>query len=135
MMTQFECIALLHSDDTPLEVETLEEVGQHLHSLSATHQLQARILLQHPCDECRMVGFHVMGYQIVWLATIERSRQVSLPLLSFATIGSIHHSYLVIVNQIGIITHALRHNILALKEIDVEIVNTDILDGISNHIL
>ena len=81
-----------------------------------------------------MIRFHVMSHQIIWLATVKCSHQIRLPLLTFATVCRIQHCNLLIVDKIGIITHALGHNILTLKKIDVEIIYTDILDGITNHI-
>ena len=81
-----------------------------------------------------MVGLHVVCHQIVWLAIAQRSLQVSLPLLALAAVGGIQDGNLVIVDEIGVITHALGHYILALEQINVEVVDTDILDGITNHI-
>ena len=81
-----------------------------------------------------MVGLHVVSHQIVWLAAIECSLEVGLPLFAFTTVCSIHYRNLLIFDKIGIITHALRHYILTLKQIDVKIVNTDVLNGITNHI-
>ena len=134
MTAQRECIALLDGDDTSLKVTAFKEVGKHLHSLSATHQFQSRISLQHPGDKSRVVGLHVVGHQIVGLATIECGLQVCLPRFSFATVGSVHDRDLLVVDKIGVITHAFRHHILTLKQIDVKIVDTDVLNGITYHI-
>ena len=134
MLTKLECITLLNGHDTTLEVEAFKEVWQHLHSLGATYELQSRIGLQHLCNERSVVGLHVVSHQIVGLATIEGCLQVCLPLLALATVGSIQHRNLLIVDEIGIITHALRHHILTFKQVDVKIINTDVLNGFTNHI-
>ena len=133
VLAKLECIALLDSDDTSLEVEALEEVRQHLHGCGTAYELQTGIGLQHPGNKCSVVRLHVVSHQIVWLATIEGGLQVCLPLFALATVGSIHDRDLLIINEIGIITHALRHHILAFKQIDVKIINTDVLNGITNH--
>ena len=62
MAPQFERIALLDGDNTPLEVETLEEVGQHFYCLGTANQLQTRIRLQYPSNKGCMIGLHMVGY-------------------------------------------------------------------------
>ena len=134
MLAQLERIALFDRDDAPFEVETFEEVGQHFHSLGTANKLQIRVSLEHLSDERSVVGLHVVSHQIIRLATIECGLQVCLPRFALTTIGSIHYRNLLIVNEIGIITHAFRHYILTLKQIDVKIINTDVLNRITYHI-
>ena len=134
MTTQRECIAILNSYNAPFEVNALEEIRQHFNGWSAAYKLQTRIGFQHPCNECSMVGLHMVSHQIIRLATTQCSFQILLPLFALATVGSIQYCYLLIVNEIGIITHALGHYILTLKQIDVEIVDSDVLNAITHNI-
>ena len=100
MTTQRECIAILNSYNAPFEVNALEEIRQHFYGWSATYKLQTRIGFQHPCNECSMVGLHMVSHQIIRLATTQCSFQILLPLFTLATVGSIQYCYLLIVNEI-----------------------------------
>ncbi len=76
-----------------------------------------------------MVRLHVMDDQVVGRPAGERFGQVGLPFLAFAAVGRVEHGDLLVENDIGVIGHALGDDVLALEEVEVEIVDTDELDG------
>ena len=132
MLAQSQCITLFYSDHATCKINAIKKVSQHLHGLCTAYQLHTRISLQHPSNECRVIGLHVVSHQVVRLSAVQSSRQILFPLLTLSAVSSIHHCYLLIINEIRVITHALGHHILALKQIDVQIVYTDILYAVTN---
>ena len=134
MLAQWQCVTLFHGDYSSCKVHAIKEVGQHLYSLSAAHQLHSGISLQHPGYQCRVVGLHVVSHQIVRLVSVQGFNEVCLPLLTLTGIGCVQHCNLLIFNEIRVITHALGHHILTLKQIDVQIVYTDVLYAVAYHI-
>ena len=104
----------------------LEELGQHLLCLCAEHNLQGRELLGHTCDERGVVGFHVVHHEIVWCASGECFGQIAVPLVALASVGSVHDGHLLVQDEIAVITHALGHFVLSLKEIYVEVIYSDV---------
>ena len=69
-----------------------------------------------------MVRFHVMDYQIIRLAALQGLFQVPEPLLPFPGIGRIQDGYFPVQDYIGIVRHAFRDFVLALKQIQIFII-------------
>ena len=79
-----------------------------------------------------MIGLHVLDDQIIGLSAVKNCRQVVKPFLAKALVNSIHDRDLLIHDDIGIVCHSKRHNILSLKQINFMIIYTNILDIICN---
>ena len=79
-----------------------------------------------------MIGLHVLHDQIIGLSAVKNCRQVVKPFLAKALVNSIHDRDLLIHDDIGIVCHSKRHNILSLKQINFMIIYTNILDIICN---
>ena len=74
-----------------------------------------------------MIRLHMMDDQIIRLPVAQSLRQIGLPFLPFTGINGIQDSDLVAaVQQIGVIGHAFRHNILTFKKIEVVVLHTDV---------
>ena len=132
VVAQGECVALLDGNDATLEGEAVEEVGKHLQGLGAADELHFGISREHVGNERCVVGFHVVRDEIVGLAACKGCCEICLPLVSLAAVGSIHNRYLLILDKIGVVAHAFRHDVLALEKVNVEVVNTDVLNVIHN---
>jgi len=75
-----------------------------------------------------MVRFHVMDHQVVGLPAVQGLFQVRQPLRSLPGIDRIHHGHFFVQDDIGIVSHPLGDDILAFKQVEVHIVDTDVLD-------
>ena len=128
MLAQAERIALLHYAHTSVGLDSLEELRQHLGSLCAAHYLHGGILLHGPCHQRCVVGFHVMHHQEIGLACAQSQAEVVLPLFSQACVGSIQDSHLAVCDEPAVVAHALGHNVLVLKEVDIQVIHTDVPD-------
>ena len=76
-----------------------------------------------------MVGFHMMDNQIIRPAAVKRLFQVPEPVLPFPTVDGIENGDPFIQDQVGIVGHPLRDDILAFKKIEIDVIDPDILDG------
>ena len=117
MCSKRKGVALLYWQNTPLEVCSFKEVGQHFCRSSRKHHLHRRISIHRFCNERGVVGFHVMYHQIVGLATVKHCGQIGFPFFALACIYGIHYRNLLIQDHIAVIAHAFGYNILAFKKV------------------
>ena len=126
--TQLEDVAFLDNLRASLEFYPFEKLSEHLDGLGARNKRNLRISVKYPCDEGGMVRLHVVHDQVVRLAAAKGLGQVGLPLLFHAHVRSVHNGDPVVKDHIGIVGHSFGYDILALEEIEVEVVDSDILD-------
>ena len=129
VMAKFQSITLFHQKQAALKADAVEEVGQHLGSGGGAHERHLGIKAHHLTDESGVIGLHVVADEIVGLTACEGFRKLTLPLRPHSGVGRIHHGDLVVEDDVAVVTHALGHHILALEEVDVEIVGTDIANA------
>ena len=79
-----------------------------------------------------MVWFEMLHYEIVWFATVEAFCQVLFPFLHSALVRGVHDSHFLIHDEERVVAHALWYVILRLKESNVGIIATDIINGVCN---
>ena len=128
VVAKLQSITLFHQKQTALKTGAVEEVGQHLGGCGGAHERHLGIKAHHLTDESGVVGLHVVADEIVGLTACKGFRKLTLPLRSHTGVGRIHHGDLVVEDDVAVVTHAFGHHILALEEVDVEIVGTDIAD-------
>ena len=75
-----------------------------------------------------MVRFQVVNHQVVRLAASESGFQIGKPFIHLVRIDRIRHGNLFVHNHVRIVGHALGHHVLAFKQIQVAVIDTDILD-------
>jgi hypothetical protein len=75
-----------------------------------------------------MVWLHMMRNEIGGLSTCKSFLEVCLPLVSLPAVSSIHNGYLLVLDEVGVIAHAFRHNVLALKKVNIKVVNANKLN-------
>ena len=110
-----ERVALFDGQRATFQGDALEELGQHLQRGSRRHERQRRIFLQHLGDERGVVGLHMVDYQVIGGAAFQRFGQVGFPGFALAAVGRVQDGHFVVEDQIGIIGHPFRDDILALK--------------------
>ena len=93
---QAERIAFLDSEGAAFQRNPFEELGKHLQGGGCRHERHGRIAFQHPGHERRVVGFHVVDYQIVGRAVSEGFGQVGLPGFALPGVGRVEDGGLVV---------------------------------------
>ena len=77
-----------------------------------------------------MVRLHMMRNEIAGCTAVQRLLEVLFPGIGLSRIHRIQHDNFLILNEVRVIAHAFRHNILALEKVQVQVVYSDILDHI-----
>lgn len=134
--TKVEAIALLHSNSATLELNIKEELGQHLYRLIGCHNAHLGITHQGATDGTCMVGLKVLHNEVVGFATGQSLIKVIKPLVTLTTIYRVHHRDTLIDNEVRVIRNTIGNNILALEEVDIQIIDTNVYNTISyilNH--
>ena len=132
MFTQGQGISFFYRQS--VEASAGLELAQELYGFGAGYNLDGGILIGHLADEGRMIRLHVMHHQIVGRTAIQSLLKVLQPLLSFPAVGRIKNGHFLILDQIRVIGHALRHNILAFKEVQIQVVHPDIEDSFGDFV-
>ena len=79
-----------------------------------------------------MVRLHVLDDQIVRLTVTQSVADILKPFVGKILIHRIHDGNLLVHDGIGVIGHAVGDNILALEQVYLMVVYTDVLDIIGN---
>ena len=133
--TQRECVALLHGDSVLREILTLEELRQHLNGACRGNDLYCWVFVHNRSNTTRVVGLHMLHNKIVGCAVGQSRTEVCEPLVHLAIVGRIHNGNLLVLNKIRVIRDAVGNHILALKEVQIGIINTYINNVVCYHFL
>ena len=77
-----------------------------------------------------MVGLHVLDHQVIRLTARQGFVDVFEPLGSLLLVDGVHDGHLLVQNHIGVVAHAVGHDVLSLKEVYLVVVGADVDDGI-----
>ena len=75
-----------------------------------------------------MVAFHVLDDEVVRFAVAEDLGDISEPLLCKMLVDSVHDDDLLVDDDIRVVCHAVRDDILTFEEVDFMVVDTNIFD-------
>ena len=81
---------------------------------------------------CRVVRFHMLDDQIIRLSAIQNLLNINQPFCAEIHIDRIHDGYLLIHDDIGVISHSVGNLVLSLEQVYIMIIDTDIFDVICN---
>ena len=129
MRAQLELVAVL--DDQLLhggiKVKELSHEGK---GLGVSDYSRVGIDIEEIEDICGVVRLHMLHDQVIGLTAAQDFAELSEPLICKFYIHGIHDGDLLVHDDVGIVGHAVGDYILALKQIDDMIVDTDVLDRI-----
>ena len=128
VFAQLQRVPFLDRQSTAGDVGSVEELAEHLDGLGAGDEGHVGITVHHPGDERGMVWLHVVHDEVVGLAAAEGFREIGLPFFFLADVGGVQDGYLPVEDQIGIVGHAFRDDVLALEKVEAGVVHSDILD-------
>ena len=126
MSAERERIALFDRYRALREIDPLEELRHHLHRACRCDDLHLRELAQKSLNATCVVGLQMVNNEVVGRATAECREQFRVPLVVLARIDRIHHRNFLIENQIGVVRDAVGDDVLALEQIQIGVINTDI---------
>ena len=129
MAAERERVAFLNGQRTAFQRDAFEELRKHLERGGRGYERDGRIGFQHPGDKGGMVGLHMVDHQVIRLAVSERFGQVGLPGFALAGVGRIEHGDFPVEDHIGIVGHSFGNVVLALEQVEVEVVDADKFDG------
>ena len=131
MLAQVQGVALADYD-AAVSVIGAEELLHHGESLGGSHNGSLGVSVQEDIDICGVVRLHVLHNQVIGLTAFQRVFQILQPLLTEILIYGVHNGDLVVNNCVRIISHAVGYHILALEQVHLVIVHTDVFDIFGN---
>ncbi len=116
-----------------LGAEGFVELEEEVCGLLAADDCRVGIFIEKSHDRAAVVWLHVLENKIVRLPAAERRREFGHPLPCHACIDRVHHRNPVALDQVTVIAHTFRDNILAFKKINIYVVNSDVSDILAVH--
>ena len=126
MGAQREGVPFLHGEG--VERLPVEELAQEDERLRRGDDDDIRILLRQCEDASGMVRFHMVDHQVVGFPAAQGLFQLRQPLLPLPGIDRVHDGHFFVQDEVRIIGHSFGHDILALEQVQVQVVHADILD-------
>ena len=127
MSAQLQCVAFLYHDLSVLKGGA-EEVLHHGKRLGGGHDNSLGEVGHKVLDVGGVIGLHMLYDKVIGLFAVENVVQIVQPFLSKSAVNGIHYRDLIVHNDIGIVRHTVRNDILTLKKIDLVVVYADIAD-------
>ena len=106
----------------------VKELIHHHEGLLVCYDGGLRISLHEILDIRGMIRLHMLYHQIVRLSAAQHICHIVQPFMGKMDIHCIHHRDLLIQDDVGIVSHAVRHHVLPLKQIYLMIIDPDIPD-------
>ena len=116
-----------------LGAEGFVELEEEVCGLLAADDCRVGIFIEKSHDRAAVVWLHVLEDKVVRLPAAERRRESGHPLPCHARIDSVHHRNPVALDQVTVIAHPFRDNILAFKKVNLYVVNSDVSDILAVH--
>ena len=129
VLAQIQNVAVSHFDGLA-DLDVREVLSNHLEGLLVAYHYRLGVLLHEGLDGSGMVRLHVLDDQIIRSHAPQSQFDVLQPLLSLPLVDGIHDRDLVIDDGVGIVSHTVGHDILALEQVDIVVVGADINDRV-----
>ena len=104
------------------------EVPEHVEYLRVADDCHFGIFRRKRRDARRMIGFHVRDDEIVGLSARKSVLDVAEPFRDLRLVHGVHDRDLLVHDDVGVVAHALGHDILPFKEVERGVVNADVND-------
>ena len=132
MRTQGKRISFANLQHTVLRQRTCaEKLLDHGKCFRISHELHLRVPLRQMHEAAGMIRLHVCDYKIVGAAPLQHLRHIGKPFLRRPCVHAVHHSDLLIQNDIGVVAHPHRlDRVLVFKECQCVVVRPYIADRI-----
>ena len=105
-----------------------EEILHHVEGLVRSNHCDLGIGFQEIVDVCGVVRLHMLYDQIVRLPISQLPLEIIQPQVKEFGVHRIKDGNLFIQDRIGIVSHAIGHRVLALKQVDLVVIDAQIAD-------
>ena len=109
-----------------------EEIHHHVKGFCGGDDDRFRVELHEIGDVGGMVRLHMLHHQIIRLPAPQNGLNVIQPLVGKVLVHGVHDGDLVVQDHIGIVSHAVGHPVLPLKQVHLVVVHAYITDIIGN---
>ena len=109
-----------------------EELPHHRKCLGVRNDNGIGIYLHEIHDVCRMIGLHVLYYEIIRLPAVESLLEIVEPFVCEVRVNGVHDRDLVVLDEIRVVSHAVFNAVLPLEQIDLSVVYSDVGDVVGN---
>ena len=107
-------IALAHNQPA-IFVLRAEKLPHHGKRLRRSDDLRVWISFHEHGDVCGVIGLHVLHDEIIGLSAAQNALQIFQPFAREMRVHRIHHGDFFVFDDVGIITHAVRHFVLTFE--------------------
>ena len=114
------------------KIHVSEEVLHHSECLGISYNRYFWISFDKILDICSMIRFHMLYDQIIRLCTIQHFCHITKPLFCKMRIYRVHNCNLFVHDHIRVVRHTVRNIILSFKQIYLMIIDTYIINIISD---
>ena len=115
-------------DHEAVFIGAAEELLHHRKGLYVAHHGDVRIGLDKIVDVGGVIRLHVLHDEVVRLAAVQRRLHIVQPFVGEMLVHGVEHADLFVQHDVGIVAHAVGHDVLALKQIDGMVVHADVDD-------
>ena len=115
--------AVFYDDLPALDVKILKKILYHRKRFLIRNYARFGVCRSEVCNVCRMVGLHVLDYEIIGSASVKRILEIVKPFVGKMSVYGVKNRDLLVDYNVRIIRHSVRNDVLPLKQIDVVIVH------------
>ena len=119
--TQTESVAIADNDAALCEILT-EEILHHGECLGRGYDGCIGVFYHEVYYVCGVVGLHVLNHEVIGLSTIELGFEIAQPFIGETLIDCVHDGDFLVYDDIGVVCHAQRHDVLSLKQVNLVVV-------------
>ena len=112
--------------------KTVEKVSHHGKGFRGGNHGSVRIGFEKIQNIGGMIRLHVLNDQIIGLSAAERAVEVVQPFVREFGVHRIEHGDFFIEDDVGIIRHPVRNDVLPFKEVDLTVVDSNVENVIGN---
>ena len=131
VLAQAQAVHFAHHQTT-LGIIVAEELAHHGESLGRSHHRGLGVGLEEYGHIGSVVKFHVLHNEVIRLAAVQHLLQIVQPLVGEILIHRVHDGDLLVQDHIRIVGHAVGDHILALKQINLMVVDADVSNIVGN---
>ena len=132
VLAEGQGIAFAHGHLAGCEIH-IEKVLNHPKRLGGSHDFCRGIGLQKADEAAGVIRLHVLSDDVIGCSLTQNAFDVVQPDFREMGVHRIDDGNLFIDNHIGIVGHTVGNTILALKQVNCMVVNTDITNILRNH--
>ena len=126
MASKGKFFTFFYRNCTVCQICDFKELWKHCNSFCTCHDLGFRIFVCKFFDASGMIRFQMRYNQIIRYSSIQHPLQILFPFVCLSRINRIHNCDLLVQDHIRVVGYSVWNDVLALKEIQILIICSDI---------